>query len=121
VEKTSTNAKKGGESTNCHFRLADDVDWHMPLTANAGEGENLAIVVETTPRIRAQHSNWTTANLKPFTNTGKRVRISGWLMLDPEHQDMINGGLRSTLWEIHPVTKIEVQKSGQWVDLDGNQ
>lgn len=118
VEKTSPNAKRGGESTNCHFRLADDVDWHMPLTAHASDGEDLAIIVETTPRIRAQHPNWTTSNLVPFTHTGKKVRISGWLMLDPEHQDMINGGLRSTLWEIHPVTRIEVFEGGQWVDLD---
>ena len=121
VEKTSPNAAKGGESTNCHFRLADNVDWHMPLTANAGDGEDVSVIVETTPRIRAQHPNWTTANLAPFTHTGKKVRISGWLMIDPEHQDMIDHGQRSTLWEIHPVTKIEVQKNGQWVDLDGNQ
>ncbi len=40
-------------------------------------------------------------------------------MLDPEHQkDMVEKGLRSTLWEIHPVTKIEVWKDGQWFDLD---
>jgi len=39
-------------------------------------------------------------------------------MLDPEHQDMINKGLRSTLWEIHPITQIEVFQGGQWVDLD---
>lgn len=118
VEKSSPNATKGGESTNCHFHLADDVDWHMPLTANAGQGEDVAIVVETTPRIRADHPNWTTTNLKDWTGTGKRVRISGWLMLDPEHQDMIDHGQRSTLWEIHPVTKIEVFKDGKFVDLD---
>jgi len=118
VEKTSPSAQRGGESTNCHFRMAPDVDWHMPLTANAGEGEDRAIVVETTPRIRQQHPKWTTARLAPWTGTGQKVRISGWLMLDPEHQDMINHGQRSTLWEIHPVTKIEVFKDGQWVDLD---
>ena len=118
VEKTSPNARRGGETTNCHFRLAPDVDWHMPLTAHSSDGEDLSVIVETTPRIRAQHPNWTTSNLAPFTHTGKKVRISGWLMLDPEHQDMIDGGLRSTLWEIHPVTKIEVFKGGQWVDLD---
>jgi hypothetical protein len=40
-------------------------------------------------------------------------------MLDPEHQDMINNGLRGTLWEIHPVTKIEVQQEDEsWADLD---
>jgi hypothetical protein len=48
----------------------------------------------------------------------QKVRISGWLMLDPEHKDMIDEGLRSTLWEIHPITKIEVWSNGAWVDLD---
>jgi hypothetical protein len=118
VEKSSANATKGGESANCHFHLANDVDWHMPLTAEANQGENVAIVVETTPRIRAKHPNWTTINLKQWTATGEEVRISGWLMLDPEHQDMINHGQRSTLWEIHPVTKIEVFKNGKFVSLD---
>lgn len=96
--------------------------------ANLREQQDVAIVVETTPRIRQQHSNWTANRLKPWTfmigsseNTGyneQPVRISGWLMVDPEHQDMINKGLRSTQWEIHPITKIEVLKDGQWVDLD---
>lgn len=128
VESSSSNAKSGGESTNCHARLASDVDWHMPLTANVGEGEDVAEIVETTPRVRRQHSQWSTARLKPWTShsgntpnanyNGQKVRISGWLMLDPEHQDMINHGLRSTLWEIHPITKIEVWDNGSWVDLD---
>ncbi|MFZ0869011.1 MAG: SH3 domain-containing protein [Candidatus Sulfotelmatobacter sp.] len=128
VESSSVNAKSGGESTNCHARLANDVDWHMPLTANVGEGEDVAIIVETTPRVRRQHSQWTTARLKPWVShigntpnanyNQQKIRISGWLMLDPEHQDMINQGLRSTLWEIHPITKIEVWDNGSWVDLD---
>lgn len=128
VESSSLNAEKGGETTNCNARLANDVDWHMPLTANLGDGEDVAIIVETTPRVRRQHPNWTTARLKPWTehigtkaNSGynkQKVRISGWLMLDPEHKDMIEQGLRSTLWEIHPITKIEVWDSSNWVDLD---
>src|SRR5689334_2102085 len=51
VESSSPNAKKGGETTNCNARLANDVDWHMPLTAHNGQGENVAIIVETTPRL----------------------------------------------------------------------
>ena len=100
----------------------------MPLTAQVGEGEDVAIIVETTPRVRREHASWTTARLKPWTaHVGshanpnynrQKVRISGWLMLDPEHQDMIDTGLRSTLWEVHPITKIEVWDAGQWVDLD---
>lgn len=128
VESSSPNANSGGESTNCHARLANDVDWHMPLTANVGEGQDVAIIVETTPRVRQQHSRWTTARLKLWTGhigskenasyNEQKVRISGWLMLDPEHQDMIDSGLRSTLWEIHPITKIEVWNNGTWTDLD---
>jgi len=129
VEKSSVNARSGGESTNCHAHLASDVDWHMPLTASARVPEDVAIIVETTPRVRRDHPNWTTERLKPWTfkltstNTnsnynGQAIRVSGWLILDPEHQDMINSGLRSTLWEIHPITKIEVFSNGGWVDLD---
>ena len=128
VESSSPNAKKCGESTNCHAHLANDVDWHMPITAENGQGEDVAIIVETTPRLRQLHPNWTVSRLKPWTeNIGghanssfneQPVRIRGWLMLDPEHQDMINSGLRSTLWEIHPITQIEVFQNEQWVDLD---
>jgi hypothetical protein len=31
---------------------------------------------------------------------------------------MINEGLRSTTWEIHPITKIEVRSNGAWVDRE---
>jgi len=127
VESSSQNSS-GGESTNCKAHLANDVDWHMPITAENGQGEDVAIVVETTPRLRQLHTNWTVNRLKPWTENigshpnssfnGQPVRIRGWLMLDPEHQDMITSGLRSTLWEIHPITKIEVFQNGQWVDLD---
>lgn len=128
VESSSPNSSKGGESTNCHAHLANDVDWHMPVTAQNGQGEDVAIIVEATPRLRQMHPNWTVNRLKPWTENlgshpnpafnGQRVRIRGWLMLDPEHQDMINSGLRSTLWEIHPITQIEVFQNGQWIDLD---
>jgi uncharacterized protein YgiM (DUF1202 family) len=121
--------KRGGESTNCHFHLAEDVDWHMPLTLADGDGEETSVIVETTPRVRKDHPKWKTTALKPWTaHIGRnpnphynhqKIRISGWLMLDPEHQDMINSGLRNTLWEIHPITKIEVQQpDGSWSDLD---
>jgi hypothetical protein len=55
----------------------------------------VAIIVETTPRVRQGHPNWTTVRLKPWTAhlgsqpnpdyNQQKVRISGWLMLDPEH------------------------------------
>jgi hypothetical protein len=45
------------------------------------------------------------------------VRFSGWLLFDPEHKNHL-GRFRQTLWEIHPITKIEVSTDGEWVDLD---
>jgi len=39
------------------------------------------------------------------------------LMFDTEHINVI-GKQRATVWEVHPITKIEVQQNGQWVDLD---
>jgi hypothetical protein len=106
-----------GESTNCHFTHANEVDWHIALVGEVGQGEDESVVIETTPRIRRKHSHWTVANLKPWVDADAPVRISGWLMFDPEHRNHL-GKYRSTLWEIHPVTRIEVWQDGEWKDLD---
>ena len=45
------------------------------------------------------------------------VRISGWLMYDSEHIGAI-GTQRAAVWEVHPITKIEVQTNGQWVNAE---
>lgn len=104
-----------GESTNCHFVNEEEVDWHMPLVEHAGDPEATSIVVETTPRIRKQHPKWTPSALSPWIKSSAAVRISGWTLLDPEHRAHL-GKYRSTLWEIHPITKIELFKDGQWID-----
>jgi uncharacterized protein YgiM (DUF1202 family) len=109
-----------GESTNCHFTKPVDVDWHMYFVKDAGGGEAVAVIAETTPRVRQNHPSWDVTKLKPWKGTGVPVRLSGWLMLDPEHPDAV-GKYRGTIWEIHPVTKIEVQQNGTWVDADNLQ
>jgi SH3 domain-containing protein len=106
-----------GESTNCHFTHANEVDWHLALVGDVGQGEDSSVVIETTPRIRHKHSHWTVANLKPWVDADAPVRISGWLMFDPEHRNHL-GKYRRTLWEIHPITRIEVWQDGTWKDLD---
>jgi hypothetical protein len=75
-----------------------------------------AIIVETTPRTRPNHK-WTTDSVGAFVDSQTPVRISGWLMFDFEHVDLI-GTQRATVWEVHPITRIEVQQNGQWIDLD---
>jgi uncharacterized protein YgiM (DUF1202 family) len=108
-----------GESTNCHLTRDDEVDWHMYLTRSPAQPISEAIIVETTPRTRPSH-RWTTDGLNQFVDSNTKVRISGWLMYDFEHVGVI-GRQRISAWEVHPVMRIEVQRDGQWVDLDAGQ
>ncbi|MGI9102216.1 MAG: SH3 domain-containing protein [Terriglobales bacterium] len=117
IVKIKVEDRGSGESTNCHFVNADEVDWHVPFVEHRGDTEDTAVVVETTPRVRQSHPKWTPSNLSPWVNSQAPVRVSGWTLLDPEHRAHL-GKYRSTLWEIHPITKIEVFKDGQWVSLD---
>jgi hypothetical protein len=114
--KINVENSGSGESTNCHLTANNEVDWHIYLTSSPAEQISSAIIVETTPRTRPQHK-WTMALLAPIVDSQTEVRISGWLMYDSEHVNVI-GTQRATVWEVHPITKIEVQKDGQWVDLD---
>ncbi|HKW48260.1 MAG TPA: SH3 domain-containing protein [Gemmatimonadaceae bacterium] len=119
---------EGKESTNCAQTDSSRVDWHMYLTKGKGQKTRQAIVVETTPRVRPNHPGWTVDAIKGFVQAGDTVRISGWLMLDPEHFDQMwqyrspsdttGTKARITLWEIHPITRIEVRRNGAWQSLD---
>jgi hypothetical protein len=111
--------ENGGESTNCHLHADPEVDWHIYLTKSPAQGIKDAVIVETTPRTRPSHK-WTTDMLSPLVDSQTRVRISGWLMYDSEHVGVI-GTQRATVWEVHPITRIQVQQNGQWVDLDAQQ
>jgi uncharacterized protein YgiM (DUF1202 family) len=117
--KINVENSGSGESTNCHLTGDNEVDWHMYLTNSPAQQISQAIIVETTPRTRPSHS-WTVDGLTPVVDSNTPVRISGWLMYDFEHVGVI-GSQRATVWEVHPVTKIEIQQNGQWVDLDSHQ
>lgn len=106
-----------GETTNCNLLNPDEVDWHMYLTKGPKQLIKTAIIVETTPRVRPNHK-WTTQMLKAYVNRTKQVRVSGWLMYDFQHLDVV-GTERGTVWEVHPITKIEVQdQAGNWVNIE---
>jgi Bacterial SH3 domain len=114
--KINVESSGNGESTNCHFTADNEVDWHIYLTNSAAQQISMAIIVETTPRTRPQHK-WTTSMLSALVNSSNQVRISGWLMYDSEHINVI-GKQRATVWEVHPITKIEIQSNGTWVDIE---
>ncbi len=81
------------------------------------------------PRVRAHHPNWKVGDLQTATQNGDSERVSGWVMFDPLHYNQMwqyhspadTSGTRPriTLWEIHPITRIEVfLRHGPWVSLD---
>jgi hypothetical protein len=108
---------EGPESCNCHGADAEFRDFHIWLIKNADDDRSNSIVVETGPRVRAKHPNWRTEVLGKIAKADQKVRISGWLMLDPEHPDQV-GKSRGTIWEIHPIMQIHVAQQGIWVPLD---
>jgi len=112
------DVKPGGpETVNCHAKDLPHTDTHIELALNLGDSEGIKhMIVEVTPRGRAMMAskgkNWSTPNLRA-TLTGRRITVTGWMMLDKEHcnaSENTNPGnptnWRATCWEIHPVTGI---------------
>lgn len=117
VEGYFVGAKvEGPEATNCHGAESKFRDWHLWLAPSPGKDRRHSIVVETTPVIRARHPEWKLGTIHRLVRDSTLVRVSGWLMLDPEHPDQL-GKTRGTLWEIHPVMRIEVRRGGRWGQL----
>ena len=131
--------EEGKESCNCGATAPSRVDWHCWLTKSAPEmvkdvehgvetaGDELgsAVVCETTPRVRAmdKHRNWNLQHFENIVRQKQRVRLTGWILFDQIHSNQLPGGSpekprRGTLWEVHPLTKVEVQENGNWRDLD---
>jgi len=113
----ASSRQEGPESCNCHGADATFRDFHIWLTNNAGEDRTNSIVVEMTPPVRAQHPNWETQLLGKLVRDKRKVRVSGWLLLDPDHPDQV-AKTRGTIWEIHPIIRFEDEQNGRWVTLD---
>lgn len=111
--------KGGVESVNCHTHDPAYRDTHIELALSPDETDkDKFVVVEVTPQVRqkmaAQGVDWSTETLK-HTLMHHKVRITGWLLFDEEHKanaaNTNPGGSdvwRATVWEIHPITAIEV-------------
>ncbi len=109
------------ESTNCRLTGEANTDWHLALVKDFDDPESEAIVTEPTPRGKQMaNGKWTRARLRNYENPDSpadSVRISGFLLYDPAHPGHLRR-FRKTLWEIHPITRIEVWRDGAWRDLE---
>lgn len=116
-----------GVSLECYVQRmfrAHDGDYHLDLAPAPGEAtapQRYYCAAEITPQWHAHSSTWRfeglAAAFRPLWGAGawdrppRRVRLSGWLMYDPEHATPPDGAPYPTLlsqYEVHPVTRIEV-------------
>jgi hypothetical protein len=106
------------EPPNCYAKDPEHKDYHMWFSEKPRDKRAGAIVVEITPRIRVKHPAWTEDRLAALQESQARLRVSGWLMLDQMHSEKV-GGNRATLWEVHPIMRLEWQRrDSSWVSLD---
>lgn len=109
------------ETCNCKLSGEANNDYHINLVERPTDRLWNSIVVEMTPRIRSSVPQWTLQNLQNLitdVNNPPLVRVSGYLLFDSEHVSR-SGGPRITIWEVHPLTKVEVCNDTQCtVDSD---
>ncbi|MBI4436138.1 MAG: hypothetical protein HY590_01800 [Candidatus Omnitrophica bacterium] len=101
------------ESANCYSPKGD---FHLLLAESPNDDRTKAMITETTPRIQDRHPTWEHERLQKLADDRAHVRISGWLMMDQQHLDLIGRGA-ATSWEIHPILQIEVLEKGKWKEL----
>ncbi len=106
-----------GQSANCHLTDQDHLEWDLSLAETPDAPRDVAITAVITPRVRASHPSWALERLTALARSRAIVRVSGWSMFDPEMRPFV-GKFRATAWEIDPVTRIELYRDGQWLDID---
>lgn len=110
--------KQAKEACNCGS--ATYRDFHLwlgavPSVTKASRGR--ALVVEVSPRTWPTHPTWKEAKTyRGPIRAGTKVRVTGWLMWDQEHAPHLTK-TRGTLWEVHPIHKIQVRQGNKWVTL----
>jgi hypothetical protein len=113
----------GAETCNCNSKTPDFRDTHIIITPNETQtGVTNQVVIEVTPRMRAimatKGVDWSQAALRKMR--GKMIEVEGWLFYDYNHgnqsakvRQKTKGVTRSTAWEIHPITRLALIRSGQ--------
>jgi hypothetical protein len=113
IAKVSDGPK---EQCNCNGRAG--YDWHIRLGRSPHASTGSTIITEATPRVRDREHGFSKHVLDLYRTKGWKVRIEGWLFLDNDHPTDLDRD-RATLWEIHPVTRIDVWHRGHWKKIAG--
>jgi hypothetical protein len=123
--------QEGAESVNCGKNVADSPllhDIHIAIVADKSvTNECSGVVVEASPHHRPD--SWTQENVEKVAKAGAQVQVTGQLFFDSSHfpceagKPSSGNPARISLWEVHPVYKLEVcdgncDVGGTWMPLD---
>jgi len=113
--------QSGTEAAHCHDRKRRSLElWIGKLpestTARSKAARASAVIATVTPAGQDAHIRWRLADLRKLARQGAKVRISGWAFYDAEHPELL-GRTRVSLWQIQPVTRIEVWRNGAWQEF----
>jgi hypothetical protein len=116
VGRSSANP---GESANCYLTGANNNDFEFSIAPVPKATPYEGIVGEMIPQGRPKE--WTLGKLHKLSTDGRQVLVTGQLMFDTRHLPNPKKGTnhespRFSTWEIHPVTKFLVCKSGTGCD-----
>jgi hypothetical protein len=106
-----------GPSEPCNCLGKAGYDWHFWIAPSFKDSRKQAIIAEATPRIRARERGFSWQKFATLAGQTKKVRLIGWVFLDNDHR--LDDSDRATLWEIHPVTRVQVQGKHGWVTVAG--
>lgn len=108
----------------CNGHSPTDRDLHLWLAKKPDQGRRsdngAAIVAEISPRLLPAHASWQIGAFRALVRQKVLVRLSGWLLWDQEHPEQLPSlsgrrvPARGTLWEIHPVHRVEWLAGGVW-------
>lgn len=106
-----------GPTEPCNCGRKAGYDWHLWIGPSYQSSRKAGIITEVTPRVRAREKNFTWQSLATLAGQAKKIRVTGWVFLDNDHQ--LHESDRATLWEIHPITRIETLGKHGWTKVAG--
>lgn len=122
---------QGAEECNCYSKTEKDHHLWLGNRRDGNEGNRYRhdMTAELNPRMKSKQESWDD-KIEKIAENRDSVRVSGWLMFDNEHYGNLlpvkdeytdedyRYKTRITLWEVHPVHKIEIWDGGEWKEVD---
>ncbi|HXN06764.1 MAG TPA: hypothetical protein VN944_06850 [Nitrospiria bacterium] len=90
----------------------------LRLWVGAGpvQAKSYAVLVELPIHSKDKQDRAKLGRLQVALKRNTKIKISGWVLYNPENPDQY-GRIRGTLWEISPITRIEIWENGKWKEL----